>query len=73
MKSLEKLYDTGMRRFFKYFLILLGIALYSEKANATHIVGGELYYQCLGNDQYRITLNVYRDCYNGVPPFDDPA
>jgi len=42
-------------------------------ANATHIVGGELYYEFSGGNQYKITLIVYRDCYNGVPPFDDPA
>jgi len=40
---------------------------------ATHIVGGELNYRYLGNNVYRISLTVYRDCYNGVPPFDDPA
>lgn len=42
-------------------------------AEATHIVGGELYYKHLGGTQYEITLVVYRDCYTGVPPFDDPA
>jgi len=41
--------------------------------SATHIVGGELNYRCLGNDMYEITLTVYRDCYNGIPWFDDPA
>lgn len=40
---------------------------------ATHIVGGEITYKCLGNNQYEITLTVYRDCYTGVPPFDNPA
>jgi hypothetical protein len=42
---------------------------------ATHIVGGELNYNCLGNDMYEITLTVYRDCENGNPQayFDDPA
>lgn len=29
---------------------------------ATHISGGEIYYDCLGGNQYRITLVVYRDC-----------
>lgn len=29
---------------------------------ATHLVGGEIYYDCLGNNSYRITLIVYRDC-----------
>ncbi|MCB0762430.1 MAG: PKD domain-containing protein, partial [Flavobacteriales bacterium] len=45
-------------------------------ASATHIVGGELYYTYLGNNQYLITLKVYRDCgpanVNGTG-FDDEA
>jgi gliding motility-associated-like protein len=32
-----------------------------------------MYYECLGNFQYRITLKVYRDCYLGQAPYDDPA
>lgn len=44
---------------------------------ATHIVGGEMSYTFLnavnGENRYKITLKVYRDCYNGVPPLDDPA
>ncbi|HRH36744.1 MAG TPA: SprB repeat-containing protein, partial [Flavobacteriales bacterium] len=31
-------------------------------ARATHFSGGEIYWDCLGNNQYRITLVVYRDC-----------
>lgn len=30
-------------------------------------------YRCLGNDQYEIKLTIFRDCYNGIPWFDDPA
>ncbi len=40
---------------------------------ATHIVGGEMYYEYLGSSFYKITLVVYRDCWTGVPPFDNPA
>ncbi|GJM31344.1 MAG: hypothetical protein DHS20C18_03450 [Saprospiraceae bacterium] len=42
---------------------------------ATHIVGGEMNYTCLGNDQYEITLTIFRDCFYGDPNawFDDPA
>ena len=40
---------------------------------ATHIVGGEITYTCLSHDEYKIRLTVYRDCYTGVPWFDDPA
>ncbi|MGZ4086977.1 MAG: PKD domain-containing protein [Bacteroidia bacterium] len=37
---------------------------------ASHIAGGEIYYDYLGGNNYRITLKVYRDCYNGIPPLD---
>ena len=40
---------------------------------ATHIVGGEMSYRCLGNDDYEITLKVYRDCLNGQASFDSKA
>lgn len=52
------------------FLIILFCSLTSK---ATHIVGGELNYKYLGNNLYEIRLTVYRDCYVGVPPFDNPA
>ncbi len=35
------------------------------EARATHAMGGELSYVCLGNNQYKVTLSFYRDC-NGV-------
>lgn len=38
------------------------MAIISLPSQATHIVGGELYYRYLGNNTYRITLKVYRDC-----------
>jgi gliding motility-associated-like protein len=39
-------------------LLMLGLS-----AKATHISGGEIYYDCLGNNQYEVTLIVYRDCF----------
>jgi len=58
----------------KYFLFFFLFAnIYS--AEATHIVGGEMTYSCLGDDQYEIILTVFRDCINGNPNayFDNPA
>jgi len=49
------------------------LTLVPSFTSATHIVGGELYYTYQGNNQYLIQLTVYRDCFNGIPPFDDPA
>lgn len=37
-----------------------------------HIVGGEIYYDCLGNNQYRFTIKVYRDCNSSGAQFDSP-
>ena len=51
----------------KLFFIL--ICFFTIKASATHIVGGEMIYDDLGNGNYRITLKVYRDC-SVTAPFD---
>lgn len=42
----------------------------SAQLMASHIIGGEIYYDDLGSGNYRITLKVYRDCLNGVVNFD---
>ena len=63
--------DSPMR--IKQFVFLLILSAFSIKSYSTHIVGGEIFYDFLGNDNYKITLKVYRDCYNGQAPYDDPA
>lgn len=62
-----------MRQFQRLIGIFVVFFLVIEQGTATHIVGGELNYRCLGNDQYEISLTVFRDCFNGIPFFDDPA
>ena len=37
---------------------------------AAHIIGGEITYECLGGDNYRFTMIVYRDCNGGGACFD---
>jgi gliding motility-associated-like protein len=53
------------------FALIFNIVAVNVKA--THIVGGEMNYRYLGSNNYEIRLTVYRDCWVGVPPFDDPA
>lgn len=44
-------------------ILLILLLLISAKASwSTHIVGGEIYYRNLGNNQYEVTVLVYRDC-----------
>ncbi len=45
-------------------LICLSAAL--QEVRATHLVGSDIIYRCLGNGRYQITVRVYRDC-NGIP------
>lgn len=56
----------------KNFIVLLFLMFFTLKNFATHIVGGEIYYDCLGNNNYKITLKIYRDC-NSSTSFDHPA
>jgi len=60
-----------VNRFF--LLIIFILSVFSKQASATHIVGGELSYEYLGNSQYAISLIIYRDCLSGQAAFDDPA
>jgi gliding motility-associated-like protein len=59
--------------FKKVFLLVCFLFLFGDKSNATHIVGGEIYYDCLGGDNYEITLKIYRDCCPSCYVFDAPA
>jgi gliding motility-associated-like protein len=63
----------GFSIIFRRILYCIFFSLMMTPANATHIVGGEMYYRNLGSNNYEITLIVYRDCFFGVPPFDNPA
>jgi gliding motility-associated-like protein len=61
-----------LKAIFKLIVVLLFWAI-PQWSMASHIVGGEMTYKCLGNDRYAIELTVFRDCENGQVPFDSPA
>lgn len=54
-------------RFFLFFFLLLAT---SYGARASHLVGGEMSYRCLGNNKYEVTLIIYRDCFSGQALLD---
>lgn len=41
-------------------------------AKSSHIVGGDIYYDYIGNNQYRIFISVFRDCLSNGADFDSP-
>lgn len=53
--------------------VLLLTLISSLGVSAAHLVGGEITYECLGNDRYRITLRIYRDCNSQGAQFDQFA
>ncbi|HUM52476.1 MAG TPA: hypothetical protein PK431_11705, partial [Chitinophagales bacterium] len=61
-----------LRNKFLLFILLFGCFL---SANASHIVGGVMNYKYLGNNNFEITLFVYRDDIRANPgaTLDDPA
>lgn len=60
-----------MKRHPIYLIALIVLLLGSFKANASHIIGGEIYYDSLGNNKYRVTIEIYRDC-NSLTDYDQP-
>ena len=67
---IQKMITLRLRRFLLGLTLLL---LAMPNLSATHIIGGEMNYTCLGNNQYEISLTVYRDCFLGEALMDDTA
>lgn len=53
----------------KIIIPVLLLCLLCIKANASHLMGGEITWECQGNGQYIFTVKLYRDC-NGTPSDD---
>jgi len=76
MKMTHLLSYINIARFSRLIFICCLCAMCSiQSLYSTHIVGGSMRYNCLGNDTYEIILTVKRDCNLGADdaPFDDPA
>ena len=55
----------------RFWIILLLLTI-SAKSFASHIVGGELYYDYLGNNQYKVYITIFRDCFSTGAQYDNP-
>lgn len=56
---------TGIKGVFVLFACLLSFLCLSPTAQASHLMGGEITWECQGNGQYIFKLQFYRDC-NGI-------
>jgi len=59
-----------MRKLLLGFCFAL-ICVLTNQVKATHILGGEIYYDSLGNGIYKVTFEIYRDC-NSATAYDNP-
>ncbi len=53
-------------------LLACFLCLAVTRVNASHIIGGEIVYTCIGTNQYNVKLILYRDC-TSFTLFDNPA
>ena len=49
-----------MKKLLLSFLILFAFA---SNSFASHVMGADITYTCLGGNQYQVTLTLYRDCF----------
>ena len=69
-------HPTTLLRTIIGLVLLLGA---SHLSYARHIVGGEVYYDCLGpgsaanTRNYQMIMKIYRDCASNGADFDNPA
>ncbi|MFD2718789.1 T9SS type A sorting domain-containing protein [Hymenobacter monticola] len=50
-----------------FSFLLAGLLGNAPRAQASHLLGGDLTYESLGNNQYRVSFRLYRDCSGIVP------
>ncbi len=52
---------------FMFFVLLFSFGA-SKTITASHVVGGNLTYVCMGGNQFEVTLALYRDCAGATAP-----
>ena len=56
-----------MNKIYKFlFFFLIGLVGMITSLKASHMMGADVSYKCLGNGKYKIIAKVYRDC-RGIP------
>ncbi len=56
----------------RQLLVFISTIFWFNFSFSAHIVGGEISYECLGNNEYRVTIEIYRDCNSTGAQFDNP-
>lgn len=51
-----------MQSFYRVVIWVISVVFLPTAVQAGHIIGGDMTYTCLGNNSYRIKLDIYIDC-----------
>ena len=51
-------------------VLIAGLLGLTSNVMASHIVGGEMFYDALGGNNYKITVKLYRDCFSTGAAYD---
>ena len=64
-----------MNKFLRILILLAFfiVGLGTKKAQATHVMGMDIQWKCLGNDTFEITVVVYRRCTDGAAGMSNPG
>jgi len=57
-----------MKKLIAAIFLMTGLIGFNNKAEASHVAGADITYECLGGDTYRIMLNIFRDCSGIAAP-----
>ena len=60
-------YNTDMKLLASLFFLFLVFS-----THASHIIGGDIYYDYLGGNNYRFYITLYRDCNSTGASYDNP-
>ena len=71
--KMKQFSNSCLKHVFGGLLMAIMFFAVPQVGSATHIVGGDISYRCLGNNQYEVVLMIRRDCLNGQAPFDAEA
>ncbi|MFN2422375.1 MAG: PKD domain-containing protein [Cryomorphaceae bacterium] len=55
------------------YAVVFLFAFSANNLKAEHIIGGEIFYECVGEGSYQFTLKLYRDCNSTGANFDAPG
>ncbi len=63
-----------MKTLYIRLLMFLAVSItVTSSVYGAHLVGGDISYECMGNNKYQVRLRVYRDCASGGADFDEFA